>query len=188
VSDLPFITTTDVVNYLGRGGTADAGIIIATDSACDICRDVAEQTFNQGTTTIKLDGTGTDALVLPEAPVTSAGTVLVAGGTVTDYVLSDNGILFRKQTGTDVDYCNNYRALTWPVGRQNVQVTYVHGYADADMPRSVRMVALSIAARLVLQGAALQETVGETSVRYAVASTDLTANELRILRKYKRAR
>ena len=188
MSDLPFITTTDVVNYLGRGGTADPGMIIAVDSACDICRDVAEQTFNQGTSTIYLDGTGTDALLLPEAPATAAGTVLVAGGTVTDYVLSDNNILFRKQTSADVDYTNNYQALTWPVGRQNVQVTYTHGYADADIPRSVRMVALAIAARLVLQGPMLEETVGETRAKYAVASTDLTANELRILRKYKQAR
>ena len=50
------------------------------------------------------------------------------------------------------------------------------------------MVALAIAARLVLQGPMLEETVGETRAKYAVASTDLTANELRILRKYKQAR
>ena len=184
----PFITTTDVVNYLGRGGTADPGIIIATDAACDICRDVAGQTFNAGTSTILLDGTGTDALLLPELPVSAAGTVLVAGGTVTDYVLNGNGILFRKQTGTDVDYTDMITPLRWPTGRQNIQVTYSHGYASADLPRSVRMVALAVAARLVVQGPALQETVGESSVRYAVASTDLTDGERRILRRHGRKR
>ena len=104
----PFISTSDVVDYIGRGGTADPGMLIAVDAACDIVRDIAEQNFNADTSTITLDGTGTDALLLPEFPVAAAGTVVVAGGTVTDYVLSDNGILFRKQTGTDVDYCDGY--------------------------------------------------------------------------------
>ena len=111
-------------------------------------------TFNAGTSTILLDGTGTDALLLPEIPVSAAGTVLVAGGTVTDYVLNGNGILFRKQTGTDVDYTEALLPIRWPTGRQNIQVTYSHGYESADLPRSVRMVALAVAARLVVQGPA----------------------------------
>lgn len=184
----PFISTTDIVNYLGRGGTADPGMIIAADAACDICRDIAEQEFNLSTSTITLDGTGTDSLLLPQGPVSSAGTVTVAGGTVTDYVLNDNGILFRKQIGTDIDYTDSLLPLKWPVGRQNVRVTYTHGYADADLPRSVRMVALALAARIVVQGPSVQESIGETSIKYAGAATELTANELRILRKYKRAR
>jgi len=184
----PFISTTDLVNYLGRGGTADPGMVIAVDAACDTCRTIAEQSFNAGTSTITLDGTGTDALMLPEAPVNAAGTVLVAGGTITDYVLNGNGILFRKATDTDVDYCDSVRALKWPAGRQNVVVTYDHGYADTDIPRDVRMVALSIAARLVVQGPMVQESVGEVSVRYGVNSTDLTNGEMRILRKYRQTR
>lgn len=184
----PFITTTDVVNYLGRGGTADAGIIIATDAACDICRDVSGQTFNAGTSTTYLDGTGTDALLLPEIPVSAAGTVVVAGGTVTDFVLNGNGILFRKQTSSDIDYSEAILPLRWPTGRQNVRVTYDHGYASADLPRSVRMVALAIATRLVVQGAVLEETVGESRAKYAVASTDLTEGERRILRRHGRNR
>ncbi|HMF60999.1 MAG TPA: hypothetical protein VK595_11545 [Vicinamibacterales bacterium] len=184
----PFISTTDVVNYIGRGGTADAGMVIAVDAACDTCRTISEQSFNAATSTITLDGTGTDTILLPESPVTAAGTVVVAGGAVTDYVLNGNGILIRKQTGTDVDYCGSYTALKWPAGRQNVVVTYDHGYADADIPRDVRMVALAIASRLVLQGPLIQETLGETSARYGVNSTDLTNGELRILRKYRQTR
>lgn len=184
----PFITTQDVVDLIGRGGTTDPGMIIAVDSACDICRTVAEQSFNAATSTITLDGSGTDALLLPELPVTAAGTVVVAGGTVTDYVLNGNGILFRKADGTDVDYCDAYRALTWPTGRQNVQVTFDHGYLDADLPRDVRMVALSIAARIVVQGVALEESVGDVRVKYASAATELTNSERLILQKYRRIR
>ena len=47
--------------------SADAGALIAIDAACDICRDVADQTFNLGTATVTLDGTGTDMLLLPQA-------------------------------------------------------------------------------------------------------------------------
>lgn len=182
----PFITTTDLVDYLGRGDSEDPGMLIAIDAACDICRTIAEQSFNAGTSTVTLDGTGTDALILRERPVNAAGTVSVAGSAITDYVLADDGLLIRKVTDSDVDYVDSYRTLTWPVGRQNVEVTYEHGYADADLPRDVRMVALALAARLAVQGPALEESVGETRVKYAVASTDLTIGEQAILRKYKR--
>ena len=164
----PLISTADLVNYIGRGGTTDPGIVIAVDAASDICRDVAGVTFNwAGTSTILLDGTGTDALLLPELPVSAAGTVVVAGGTVTDYVLNDNGILFRKQTGTDVDYTETQWSRSdglLGVVRTSL-VTYSHGYESADLPRSVRMVALAVASRLVIQGPAIVETVGEKSPR-----------------------
>jgi hypothetical protein len=67
-------------------------------------------------------------------------------------------------------------------------VTYQHGYADADLPRDVRMVALSIASRLVVQGVASEESNGPVSVKYATPATDLTAGELRILQKYRNTR
>lgn len=184
----PFISATDLVDYLGRGTATDPGMIIATDAACDICRDIAEQTFNAGTATVTLDGSGTDALLLPDLPVNSVSVVTVAGGTVTDYVLNDNGILFRKSTGTDVDHIDTPRTLSWPRGRQNIAVTYSHGYASADLPRSIRMVALSIASRLVVQGVAVEESNGAVRVKYATPATDLTAGELRILKKYRQNR
>lgn len=182
----PFITTSDLVDYLGKGDVDDPGMLIAIDAACDICRTLAEQSFNADTSTVTVDGTGTDSLLLRERPVTAVGTVTVAGSAITDYVLGDGGILFRKVTADDVDYTDAFRTLTWPYGRQNVVVTYDHGYADADLPRDVRMVALAIASRIVVQGPAAEESVGETRVKYATNSTDLTSGEKMILRKYKR--
>jgi hypothetical protein len=185
----PFIAPIDLVNYLGRGTISDPGMLIATDAACDMVRTLTEQTFNQSTSTITVDGTGTDALLLPELPASRAGTVTVAGGTVTDYVLNTRlGILIRKSSGTDADYVNACRTLIWPEGRQNVTVTYDHGYADSDLPRDVRMVALSIASRLVVQGVATQESNGPVSVTYGGPATDLTAGEERILQKYRQTR
>jgi hypothetical protein len=185
----PFIAPQDLVDHLGRGTITDPGALLATDAACDSWRDIAGQTFNQSTSTVTLDGTGRDALLLPELPVTSAGTVTVAGGTITDYVLNTRlGILIRKSSGTDVDYTNACRTLTWPEGRQNITVTYQHGYADADLPRSIRVVALEIAARLWQQTIVIEESNGPTSVKYATPSTDLTPGELRILLNARRIR
>lgn len=176
----PFISQTDLVDYLGRGGTADPGMLIAIDAACDIVRTVAERDFNAGTATISLDGAGTDALPLPNRylPITSAGTVTVAGTAETDYMLTSNGVLLRGTAG-------GYPRPVWPAGRQNVTVTFAHGYANDDLPRDVRMVALAAATRIAVQGAATEETVGDVRVKYATASTDLTNGERRILQKYR---
>ena len=187
----PFITTADLGDYIGIDVTADGGALIAIDAACDICRDVADQTFNLGTATVTLDGTGTDMLLLPRLPVVNAGTVNVGGTAITDYVVdTDRGALVRKLPDEGADYWTTVlpQNVVWPAGRQNVQVTYEHGYPDAELPRSVRMVALTIASRLVIQGVAQYETVGDVQMRYGVNSTDLTDGERRILYKYRDGR
>jgi hypothetical protein len=186
----PFISEDDLSDILGRDVTDDLGATIAVDAACDICRDVAEQTFNRGTSTFTLNGSGTDALMLPEMPVNSISSVVVNGGTVTNYRLAENGILYRGtiSAGASTEYDTNVIPSVWPSGRQNVSVTYDHGYADADIPRSVRMVALSLAQRIVTQGPAVEESQGDLRVKYAGPAMDLTKGEERILRKHKRHR
>jgi hypothetical protein len=188
MSTTPFISQQDLSDYLGRDVTTDPASLECVDAACDIVRDISEQTFNRGTTTDVFDGSGTDALLLPELPVNSVGTVSyvdTAGSATTlgttDYTLNDNGVLFATNlSGTStIGTC-------WVAGRQNVRVTYDHGYADADIPRSVRMVALTIAARLFVQGPNISEAIGDTNVRYGVNATDLTTGEQALLRQYRR--
>jgi hypothetical protein len=176
----PFISTQDLVDYIGRGGTADPGMVMAVDAACDMIRGLTEQNFNQATATIYMDGTGTDALVLPQSPIIAAGTVVANGGTITDYTLTGNGVLLRGTAGA-------WPRPLWTAGRQNVQITYDYGYQILpvnNVPRDVRMVALAIAARLVLQGPAVTEAIGDASVTYALPSTDFTPGERAILYGY----
>lgn len=183
----PFITSADLSNYTGRDLSTDTGAVIAIDAACDICRDIAECSFNAGTATITLDGTDTDVLLLPEHPVTTVGTVnLMAAGTIaqsiTEFEHTSDGRLLRGSAGNDP-------RPTWPRGRQNIQVTYEYGYGTATLPRSIRMVALSIASRLVIQGIAKSEVTGDARIDYSTAaSTDLSAGEERILKRYRQSR
>lgn len=178
----PFISVADLTDSLGRDMSSDPGATIAVDAACDTVRTLADHVFNEGTTTMRLDGTGTDALVLPERPVSSVSDVQVSGGGTMSWTLSDQeeGVLIAgDSSGTTL-------GATWPAGRQNVTVTYVHGYGTADVPRDVRAVALSVAQRLVIQGPPIQETVGDVSLRYSTSQLDLTAGEMAILAKYRR--
>lgn len=182
----PFVSPQDLTDLLGRDVTSDPGALMALDAACDIIRDTCEQDFNAATDTVSLNGTGTDVLLLPQRPVIAAGTVLVNGGTVTDYIPpTPEGFLYRG-TAIGLGYWSNCGAM-WPRGRQNIRVTYDHGYTVAptnNVPRSIRMVALSIASRLVVQGVAQSETVGDTTISYGMAASDLTEGEKAIIYGY----
>jgi hypothetical protein len=177
----PFIDAQDLTDHLGRDVTADPGALIALDAACDICRRISDQEFNAATKTISLDGTDGDCLLLPQDPVRAVGTVLVNGGTITDYMVSDDGMLLRGTAGGGT-------RPTWPRGRQNVSLTYDYGYLTDDLPRDVRICALSIAERYVVQGVAMREVSGDQQIDYATAAGEVTPTELLILRKYRRRR
>ena len=189
----PFISRQDLTDYLGRDVTADDGALACVDAACDIVRTATEQNINRGTTTGTFDGTGTDTLLLPEMPVSSVGTVEVfelEGTTNTwdtlgtaDYTLNGNGGLHAvDRAGTAT------MGHRWPAGRQNVRVNYVHGYLDAEIPRDIRMIALTVASRLLVQGPTLFESLGDLNVRYAAESTALMPTERFLLRKHRRTR
>lgn len=192
----PFISRADLGDYLGRDVSSDEGALIAVDSACEVVRTLTEQDFNPvNGDTVVLDGTGTDTLLLPQVPVSGAGTVVVNGGTLDgtlDYTVTEDGHLIRTAgTAALSTWAHSVGpSAYWPEGRQNITVTYDHGYlagTATDVPADVRMVALMIANRLVTQGGASAETIGQVTKRYAVAATDLTNGERAILRKYKRS-
>ena len=98
-----------------------------------------------------MDGTGTDALLLPELPVAEVSAVTVAGeedATTTPTRSTIPGSCCAPWAPTGSVFATE---AAWPKGRNNVEITYSHGYADADFPRSVRMVAVRLAARFYQQ-------------------------------------
>lgn len=184
---MTLITIQDLSDYLGRDVTEDAGAIAVVDAACQIVCTLTGQDFTEDTTTVQLDGSGSDAIFLPQRPVTTVGTVTINGEDATDFTFNAEGRLTRtsEDEPTYSTWASGYQpSAYWPEGRQNVEVTYEHGAGTA--PADVRMVALTIAHRMVTQGGAIQEAVGDVSKRYAVSSTDLTSGEKAILRKYQR--
>lgn len=183
-----FLTTTEFGDYLGRDVSSDDGAALAVEMACEVVRTLTEQDYTETTETIQLDGSGTDLIFLPQRPVTNVGTVTVNGEEETDYAYTENGKLIRtsEDEPTWSTWGQAYQPSSfWPQGRQNIEVTYTHGYSGT-VPNDVRMVALSIAHRLVTQGGAISEQVGDVRKTYAVSSTDLTNGEKAILRRYKR--
>ena len=182
---MALITTTDLSDYLGRDVSADDGATFAVESANQIVLSLTEQDFEPLTSTVNLDGTGTDTIFLPQRPVSTVGTVTVNGDEDTDFAFTSEGRLIRTVDSESYSTWPRTEVPTayWPAGRQNISVTYEHG---GTVPDDIRAVAVMIAYRMITQGGAISEQLGDVSKRYAVASTDLTDGEKAILKKYRR--
>lgn len=182
-SAAPFISRTDLGLQLGKSLDDDEKALACVDAACDLVRSFTGQTINLvEDDEVVLDGSGTDTLLLPEAPVSEVSEVTILrylDGAISeetplvDYALRD-GILVR----TD--------AATFLRGRLRYAITYTHGYPDAELPRDLRMVALQAAVRLFTQAnGAVFESLGRYQVRYDGPPLDFTRTEQAILRKYR---
>lgn len=168
-----FISEAELKSYIGY--TLDTGkATLCMDAACDLIRNATGQKFEAGEETIVLDGTGTDAVVLPQVPVEAVTEAKNDGEAVTDFMLTGAGLLLRKSPNT------------WSPGRQKVQVKYAFGYAE--IPADLKLLAITIAARVYQQGIVTAETVGMSQVTYATDSLSLTAGEKNILSRYKTVR
>lgn len=186
----PYIDTDDLSTFLGIDANTTKGTAIVS-AACGAVRAYTGQTLTAGTATVYIDGSGTDVLHLPENPINAAGTVIESGGTLTldsDYKVTEEALYRIPGTVTpDGDWCW-LRDYWWP-GRQNVAVTYEYGYDS--VPEELKQVTILIAARLYNQpatGGIAFQSLGEYSVRYDSAGSDLTRVERDLLRIYKRAR
>lgn len=122
--------------------TDDDEVATYLEVACDLAQQVADTQFARTTVVDTLSGRGEVSISLSRRPVVSVttvtenGTALTSGtGYTTDLRW---GRLFR-QAGTYTDYC-------WAVGRRNIAVTYVAGYAT--IPTQVRNATLDLLAHL----------------------------------------
>lgn len=168
----PFISRVDLGDYLGRDLTDDARALQAIDSACDMIRSATGQRIDRvENETILLDGNGTDTILLPELPVVSVSSVLVADQPYTWWVLTSEGVLRTKN------------GRWWLPGRGIVAVTYTHGYDE--VPADLRMLALTLAARIYEQQLVKQESVGGYTATYsAEESLGFSKRERDIIAKY----
>jgi hypothetical protein len=184
----PFINIDDLYAYLrlpalGVNETDDLSTI-ALDSACYTIRGFLHQTINLVTDdTIAIDADGSARIMLPEAPVVSVSSV----GTLSTY--TDFTVTAYDTTQYLVDYDKGaieFRGAYFPNRVGAVQVTYTHGWEV--IPTDIRIVALTLAARIYDQGLAKAETIGNTRLVYSHdESLGLSPREKDMLVKYRRS-
>jgi hypothetical protein len=187
---LALITVDDLGDYLGQTLTSSDKATFVVAAADQIVKTLTEQHLEEVTDdVILMDGTGTEAVLLPELPVTEVSSVMEGDELLTeneDYVLQGDGELRRLPTVVDSGWSTAALLKTWTKGQRNLEITYTHGYSD--LPDDLRMVALSIAGRLFNESAGniISESLGQYAVRYSdTGSSDLNFTEKTVLRKYR---
>lgn len=143
---MAYIDATDLGIYLQRDFSDDPLADFACEAAVDIIRTYTNQLLDaEEADEIKVDGTGTDALLLPEHPVVAVVSVSIGDD---DPLVEDDDYVVHPYTGI-VFRLNGF---SWPRGRQNISVTYTHGYEEDEVPQTIRLVALQVAARIYAAG------------------------------------
>lgn len=166
-----FVDVAEYVDYFDLGED-QANAALDVEAACDHIRDyLCQQIDAVANDVVTLQGTGTRALTLPELPVTAVASVTLDGDAITDYTVDDYGILWRDDPGW------------WPRG-DNYIVTYSHGYAPANIPAILKVVAFQLARRAGTSDVR-QESIADYSVTYASNGTDslLSALDRRVVKR-----
>lgn len=171
-------------NLDGDDATARLALSIATSAV----QEEAETTFGHSQDDeVTLDGSGTDALLLPGLPVLDVSTVEVDSDTesptelVADedfWIDFDAGLLIR-------------RGDLWPTRRRSVTVTYSHGYEVGEpAPALVKGIVLQVAARIYRNLGVKDESLGfgSYSASFAASGVELTEGERNALRRFRDVR
>lgn len=174
-----FATVSDLASWLGTtipNGDARATLLLQMASAAVQNRARQRLEFVAGDV-VTLPGTYSDALVLPERPVTAVSAVVIDGVALasTAYAWTRLGRLWRVDGGS------------WGSPKTAVAVTYSHGFAT--IPDDIRGVCLSAAARAYENPAAVQaESVASYSVTHGAEARGvaLTGTERDVVDRYRR--
>jgi len=98
------------------------------------------------------DGDGTDTLFVDHPPIVSVSDLSVDGSTQgnTTYKVYKTHVRIKTISPTEVEAALWGREAVFPVGRQNVTITYVGGTATADVTEMVKTGLKMIVAQLAL--------------------------------------
>lgn len=130
-------------------GTTEAGLSaeqraraeLLLDLAAGVIDDELGQSLIQEETTVELDGTGTDVLLLPRWPVTAMASVTVIDDLDEDPVEVVEDVDFRwSRDGRLRRLCR-----CWPCVERAVTVTYTAGYPDEEIPAGIQSITLRLA-------------------------------------------
>lgn len=128
------------------------------DAALAIVERYCDRVFALTEWSVKVDGNGTDTILLPQWPITEVSSVEIDDEAVTDYEQDGDSRLYREDG--------------WPAGRKNIAVEFTAGYASLpdDLAYVVNAVAEDIDAQTAHDASISAERLGDYS--YTLASTD----------------
>jgi len=171
----PLATVADLEAYLGRTFDDPTSAELAIDIASDIVRTYCGHSITQILNdNIFVDGTGTDTILLPAAPVNGIDLLEIDGELIasTKYKYSKKGWV-KLTDGT-----------TFPKTPNSIEIIYNHGFAT--IPDAILGIVLALAGRITDGSSGIkQETIGSYSVTYADPAPVLRANEQAGLDAYK---
>jgi hypothetical protein len=161
--------------WLGRDLTDETAAQQALDIASGVVRTYCGHSISQILNDdIKLDGTGTNIVMLPAIPVNGIDLI-----EVNDEELEDTKYAWSKK-----GFVKRTDGILWPTLPNSIRIIYNHGFAT--IPDAILGVVLSLAGRIVDGSSGIkQETIGSYSVTYADPSPVLRANEQNALDAYK---
>lgn len=129
------VSLSDMKSYLGitSSDTTNDTIIEDMILACGTMFDnELNRTLESATYTLYIDGTGTTSIFVPCYPISSITSIYIDNDRVfgSDTLVSSGDYIFYENTGEIAMYKSEYpvRYNYFPVGKQNVKVTYVGGY------------------------------------------------------------
>jgi len=148
----------------------DERALALLDQASRLVRDAAGQTINEVTDDeLSMPGTRADRITLPERPVVSIASVVLAGSALAEgsqWYLKGSTIYRLRDLFIGYGRSHYYRGFGWP--RQTLVITYTHGYADAAIPGLVKAITMEAVARVWNNPEGLiSERVGDTDVTFA---------------------
>ena len=176
-----FATADDLATYLlPRQIDSGQAALILDQVSDDIRADLGWSVTEESAQVLVTDGAGSTAVILPTLHLTAVsviedGVALVEG---TDYIWDTTGIVTRVRSRYPMSWCTKL---------QSVQITYDHGYADADVPTVFKSVALEMASKQAGNPGNLitSRTVGQTAESYSIPNKLIHESPLSRLDRYR---
>lgn len=154
----PYASKTDLDAFVGYTvDTSRATLLLdLASNGCDTAAaSVGATIAQQDGDTRTLDGNGHPELLLPGWPVTAVDQVVEIDTDGTETTLrgpDDDSPEYRwSRTGELIRV-----GTTWPDRPRSVRATWTHGYADADVPITIKNVVLAVAGRMLINPQGLQ--------------------------------
>lgn len=181
------LTLTDAENT-----RADALLTLSSGLIQDVVGQTIELVEND---VLRMPGTVEDRITLPQRPVVSIASVMLDEVTLvegSDWYLDGatiyrRAVVFNPQLGLIDGPFLLGSGFGTPL--QTLAITYTHGYADDDIPTTVKAICMEAVVRcFVNPGAVARETVGNTStvydnMRFSPSGLILTDDERRTLKR-----